>query len=83
MSDTDLSAFAAEHGIAALLDHLGLDEYGNEIVALRAALNQAEKALESGRGPDDPADCPAGHGDQCCGWREACLRALAVEAEDR
>jgi hypothetical protein len=30
--------FAAEHGLAALLDHLGLDELGNEIDDLHRRL---------------------------------------------
>jgi len=32
------------------------------------------------RGPDDPAGCPAGHGDQCCGWHGACSAALTPSA---
>lgn len=40
-----LEAFAAEHGIPALLDHLGLDGLGNEVVALEARVRELEDAL--------------------------------------
>lgn len=31
---------------------------------------------EERTGPDDPADCPAGHGQSCCGYHEECQEAL-------
>lgn len=33
-------------------------------------------AATVGRGPDNPAGCPAGHGDACCGYHDACRAAL-------
>lgn len=47
------------------------------LARVEARLEAAEKALDEGCGPDDPAGCPADNGDQCCGWHEACRRALA------
>lgn len=38
-------AFAAEHGLAALLDHLGLDGLGNQVVAAEARVQALEEAL--------------------------------------
>jgi len=49
--DTEkLLAFGREHGIAALLDHLGLDELGNEVSRLVEALFEAKGAIPSDRG---------------------------------
>ena len=42
----DLEQFAAAHGIPALLDHLGLDGLGNEVVALYAERDRLREALE-------------------------------------
>lgn len=36
MTTDEMLAFHKAHGLAALLDHLGLDGLGNEVVALRA-----------------------------------------------
>jgi uncharacterized small protein (DUF1192 family) len=44
-TDIDLGAFAHQHGIAALLDHLGLDELGNEVVALHAEIYRLREAI--------------------------------------
>ena len=49
--DTEkLLAFGREHSIAALLDHLGLDELGNEVSRLVEALFEAKGAIPSDRG---------------------------------
>lgn len=38
-------AMAAEHGLAGLLDHLGLDGLGNEVIAYRRRVRDLEAAL--------------------------------------
>lgn len=64
-------------------------EPGNPFFDLAELARRLERAEEEiarykiGVGPDDPAGCPAGHGDQCCGWHDACRAALrAAEGAD-
>jgi hypothetical protein len=48
MSESDQwEAFAAEHGIPALLDHLGLDGLGNKVVSLTARCAVLENGMRS------------------------------------
>jgi chromosome segregation ATPase len=38
-----MEAFGREHGVAALLDHIGLDEFGNEVERLESARDAATR----------------------------------------
>jgi hypothetical protein len=46
MTEDEMRAFAQQHGIPALLDHLGLDELGNHVNDLIAAARVAMDYIE-------------------------------------
>lgn len=53
------------------------------VTALEAELERAKVAYSGrgGRGPDDPAKCPFGHVDSCCGFHAECVAASDLEAQ--
>lgn len=54
-----------------------------KVTRLTAALERAKLAYHGrgGRGPDDPATCPFGHVDSCCGFHAECQAVAALEAQ--
>jgi hypothetical protein len=81
-----LDAFLAEQED---IDEIS-DGYGNNTEAVLNEAGKLRRELEvswnGGRGlververegQDDPAGCPAGHGEQCCRDHAACLAVLA------
>lgn len=57
MSD-DLEQFADEHGLPALLDHIGLDEWGNRSNAAIAALKLYLTELDDAQARSECGECP-------------------------
>jgi hypothetical protein len=75
----ELRAFGREHGIAALLDHLGLDEFGNEVISLRRQLAGAVEERDRYREALQEIASDLGKvGDPA--WREA-MEALGLDAD--
>lgn len=65
--------------IEALRGYEQADEDGVMVLVSRQACDEGAEAIErlmSGRGPDDPAKCPAKNDASCCGWHDACAAAL-------
>lgn len=65
--------------VEALRGYKQTDEDGVMVLVSRQACDEGAEAIErlvTGRGPDDPAMCPARNGDSCCGWHDACIAAL-------
>lgn len=62
---------------------LGNHGVGNAGVLIQRAFEERERELrgklsryERGAGPDDWRDCPGQCGESCCGYHDACRRAL-------
>jgi hypothetical protein len=51
-----LEGFAADHGLPAMLDHIGLDGLGNQVNTLKREIKAARKVVEAARKLIDDID---------------------------
>lgn len=80
----DLAEKGIEHGVDWPRIVVTLFRDLDQRKAERDALAEQVARLLAGAGPSDPQDCPAAHGNQCCGYPALCraaLRPVPTEAE--